>query len=63
MCTSEIRERIAARRNKGVSKLSSGGYEGGGAFATKAMALPSSRRRSARLPQVPLLGIDEDGAI
>jgi hypothetical protein len=61
MCTSEIRERMATRR--GLRGLSSGGYEGGGAFATKAMALPSSRRRSARLPQVPLLGIDEDGAI
>ena len=57
MCTAAIRERRAQL------KLTSGGYEGGGSFATKAMALPSARRRSARLPQVPLLGIDEDGAI
>lgn len=51
------------RQNQQLSKLTSGGYEGGGAFATKAMALPRSRRRIAKMPQPPLLGISEEGAI
>jgi hypothetical protein len=60
MCTGRVMEAIRARK---TAKLTSGGYEGGGSFATKAMSLPGSRRRSARLPQPPLLGITEDGAI
>jgi hypothetical protein len=56
MCTGAIR----ARKNP---VLSSGGYEGGGAFATKAMSLPGQRRRSAKLPEVPILGATEEGAI
>jgi hypothetical protein len=61
MCTGQfVRMR---RANQKLAGLTSGGYEGGGSFVTKAMGLPSARRRSARLPQVPLLGITEEGAI
>jgi hypothetical protein len=60
MCTAQIR---AARLSAKADRLSSGGYEGGGAFTTRAMTVPGSRRRNSRLPEVPLLGISEDGAI
>lgn len=53
---------IRQRANQRLAGLSSGGYEGGGSFATKAMGLPASRRRIAQLPKVPLLGVTEDGA-
>lgn len=61
MCTSQIRDAIAQHR--GGKGLSSGGYEGGGGFVTKAMGAIGSRKRSARLPVPPPLGITEDGAI
>lgn len=60
MCTA-IREKFLAAR--GAKQLSSGGYEGGGGFATKSMGVMAGRRRSSRLPVPPPLGITEDGAI
>ena len=62
MCSGQIRERMQQRR--AGAGLSSGGYEGGGLqMAAKAMGFGKFRRRAARLPQPPALGITEDGAV
>jgi hypothetical protein len=62
MCTAQIGERMRAARNP---VLSSGGYEGGGSFTSKAMTVPGARsKRISKVPLVPLLGapVPEDQA-
>ena len=65
MCSGKIKDALMGPGAKSLSSLSSGGYDGGGGFASKAMgaglAGSRMRKRIAKLPQVPLLGLSSLG--